>query len=150
MLFSDKFFHSCSLCCTGHCSVMKTCSISIVLLILLAVTSQQFTLCCSSVSLAQLRFSIKAVVVSHLHRSLLICKCGASRGPCLPIVPDVQSIRNLHCNISHILKKDFYKIAWLLATWDKAKIQGGAQSKRSDSTNLPSASPAASLLLLSV
>lgn len=46
--------------------------------------------------------------------------------------------------------KIFYKIAWLLATWDKAKIQGGAQSKRSDSTNLLSASPAGSLLLLSV
>lgn len=48
------------------------------------------------------------------------------------------------------LTKNFYKIAWLLATWDKARIQGGAQSIRSDSTNLPSASPAGFLLLLSV
>lgn len=80
VLFSGKFLHSCFICCTGHCSITRTCSISVLLSSGLAVTHRQFTLCWSCVTWAQWRFSLEVVVVSHLHRSLLLCRPGASVG----------------------------------------------------------------------
>lgn len=82
--------------------------------------------------------------------SVLACRFTAPRGSCLSIMPDVWSIRKLHQTLHTYLTEDFLKIMWLLATWDKAKIWGGAQSERSDSMGLYSTSSAASLLLLSV